>query len=188
MVGESKRRARWSVGLAVLVGLMGATSGVALASSAAPRVTPAAVPGCTSSGLVVWLDTEGNGAAGSFYYSLEFTNLSGHACTMTGAPGVSGVTLAGKQLGAAASRNETGPAKMVTLAPGQNVVSTLRITDTGVYSAAQCGQTTAAGLRVYPPGSTRSKIVPFPFSACSKSGVSYLSVTAVSRAGAGSTA
>jgi hypothetical protein len=35
-------------------------------------------------------------------YYLEFTNLSGHACTLAGYPGVSAVGLSGGQLGSPA--------------------------------------------------------------------------------------
>jgi hypothetical protein len=35
---------------------------------------------------------------------------------------------------------------------------------------------TAAGLRIYPPGQTQSKRVPFPFAACSKTGPQYLKI------------
>jgi Domain of unknown function (DUF4232) len=38
---------------------------------------------------VVWLNTQADHAAGSSYYELEFTNLSGHACALQGFPGVS---------------------------------------------------------------------------------------------------
>jgi hypothetical protein len=41
-------------------------------------------------------------AAGSIYYHLEFTNLSGRACTLVGYPGVSAINLSGHQLGSAA--------------------------------------------------------------------------------------
>jgi hypothetical protein len=37
-------------------------------------------------------------------------------------------------------------------------------------------------LRVYPPGETRSKVVPFPFRACARSGPVYLHVEALTRA------
>src|SRR6516162_7596320 len=42
----------------------------------------AAAPRCSTSGLVVWLDTQGNGAAGSVYYHLKLTNLSARTCTL----------------------------------------------------------------------------------------------------------
>ena len=71
------------------------------ASLAAPAAQ-AGTPRCATSGLVVWMDTQGDGAAGSVYYTLQFTNLSGHACTLRGYPGVSAVSLSGHQLGAPA--------------------------------------------------------------------------------------
>jgi len=160
----------------------------ALALAAASSSSAASIPACTSSGLVAWIDTSGNGAAGSFYYDLEFTNLSGHTCTLSGYPGVSGVDLAGHQLGSAASRNPTGRVRVITLASATNVNApdswatvVLRITDVGNYPTAMCRPVTAAGLRVYAPGQTTSSVVPFPFRACSRSGASYLSVEAVEK-------
>ena len=38
---------------------------------------------------------------------------------------------------------------------------------------------TAAGLRVFPPNQTQSKRVPFPFTACSKTGPLYLKIMPV---------
>ena len=35
----------------------------------------------------MWLNPEGSGTAGSFYYKLEFVNLSGRTCTLAGYPG-----------------------------------------------------------------------------------------------------
>ncbi|MDQ6778933.1 MAG: DUF4232 domain-containing protein, partial [Actinomycetota bacterium] len=57
--------------------------------------TAASTPKCATSGLVVWLNTQGNGAAGSIFYALELTNLSGQTCTLNGYAGVSAVDLAG---------------------------------------------------------------------------------------------
>jgi len=51
------------------------------------------VPACETPGLVEWLNTTGNGAAGSISYKLQFTNLSGHRCTLNGFPFVLGVGL-----------------------------------------------------------------------------------------------
>ena len=151
----------------------------AAASSAASRATAA----CATSGLVVWLNNQpGGAAAGSTYYELEFTNLSGRACTLRGYPGVSAVDLRLRQLGRAAGRNPTHALSTVTLAPGGSAVSVLQIADAYNYPAATCHRTTAAGLRVYPPNQTQAKIVPFPFLACSRSGPTYLHVAPVRRA------
>jgi len=146
----------------------------------------AGTPACTSAGLVAWLNTTGSGAAGSTYYALQFTNLSGHTCTITGYPGVSGVDLNGHQIGAPASRNPAHKTKVITLANGASssslnttALAVLRITDVANYPAAKCGAVTAAGLRVYVPGQKASQIVPFPFRACSKTSGPYLSVESV---------
>jgi hypothetical protein len=166
------------------LGLAAAGAGLsALAlTTGAPAVgsaVAASAPRCATSSLVIWLDTQGSGAAGSSYYNLEFTNLSAHACTLLGYPGVSGIDLAGRQLGSAAGRNPEHSATAVTIGARATAHSVLRIVDASNYPSSTCSQTTAAGLRVYPPGQTASKAVPYPFLACSRSGPGYLSVEAV---------
>ena len=78
---------------------------------------------------------------------MRFTNLSAHACTLLGYPGVAGVDLAGRQLGSAASRNPAHASASVTLAAGATAHAVLRITDTGNYGPSLCAPVTAAGLR-----------------------------------------
>src|SRR5689334_5566212 len=107
---------------AAIVALM--VAGAPLAHARAPRAAP-----CTTAGLVVWLDTNGDGAAGSTYFKLKLTNLSTHACTLVGYPGVSGIGLGGRQIGSAASRDPADPSRMVTLATGATASATLRIVD-----------------------------------------------------------
>jgi hypothetical protein len=145
----------------------------------APWAGAAGAPACTTSGLVVWLNTMGNGAAGSIYYALEFTNLSGHRCTLAGYPGVSAVDLGGRRIGAAAARDPALAPRTVTLGAGANVGATLQIVDAGNFSRSACRPVTAAGLRVYPPNQRASKVVPFPFAACGHGGVGVLRVRAV---------
>lgn len=136
----------------------------------------AGTPRCATAGLVVWLDTQGNGTAGSIYYQLQLTNLSGRTCTLGGYPGVSAVSLQGRQLGRAASRESGAKARTVTLANGATAEATLRIVAAGNFPRSACKQTTAAGLRVYPPSQTTAKTVPYPFEACSRSGPTVLIV------------
>jgi hypothetical protein len=153
---------------------------VSTATSVAAAETRAAVsgamPGCATSRLVIWLNTQGNGAAGSSYYNLELTNLSGRACSISGYPGVSAVNLAGRQVGAAAARDRAQPPHLLTLATGATATVLLRITDVANFPASSCRQVMAAGLRVYPPNQTGAKVVPFPFRACSRRGPTYLTV------------
>jgi hypothetical protein len=165
-----------------LAGVAALASGLLLAAGPG-SVTAGAVattpPGCATAGLVIWLDTTGNGAAGSSFYGLEFTNLSGHTCTLGGYPGVSGVNLTAKQVGRAATRDPSHPRHVVTLAQGATATAVLRIVDAGNFPKSTCHPVTAAGFRVYPPNRTTAKLVPFPFAACSRSGPAYLSVEAL---------
>jgi hypothetical protein len=175
------RRSR-AVGISIALGSVTAiglltTLGSSAASAAGARA--ASTPACQTAGLVVWIDTQENGAAGSFFYTLNFTNLSGRTCTLRGYPGVSGVNLTGTQLGAAAGRDTGTAVKTVTLANGQVASTILRIVDVGVLPTSSCRPTTVAGLRVFPPDQRASKVVPFPFPGCSRSGAKYLTVRAV---------
>jgi hypothetical protein len=130
---------------------------------------------------VVWLNTQGQGTLGHLNYFLQFTNLSGSACTLKGYPGVSAVDLRGRQLGSAAARDTTTPSRTIHLAPGATAKALVRITQTGVFSRAVCRPVTAAGFRIFAPNATSAKTVPFPFGACSRSGVTYLTIRAVRR-------
>ena len=154
---------------------MGAAAGQATAGAAHAAATPA----CQTASLVVWLDTQSNGAAGHFIYTLNFTNLSGHKCTLRGYPGISGVDLHGHQLGAAATKDNARPIKTITVGKGKTASTLMAITDVGVLPASTCKPVTAAGLRVFPPNQTASKVIPYPFQACSKSGARYIGVQAV---------
>jgi uncharacterized protein DUF4232 len=150
------------------------------AAGAAARTSHVATPACATSGLDVWLDTQGQGAAGTIFYKLNFTNLSGSTCTLFGYPGVSGTNLGGTQLGSPAVREIVTP-HTVTLANGATAFAQVGIVQPGLFPASKCGPVTAAGLRVFPPNQTQSKRVPFPFTACSKTGPLYLKVVPVQK-------
>lgn len=129
---------------------------------------------CAASALVAWLDTQPQGALGTYVYDLQFTNLSGGACTLAGYPRVSAIGIGGSQIGRAAS-DYLLSSKTVVLARGATATALLFVRETGTFKA-PCGVVTAAGLRVYPPDrTTMPKLIPFPFSACSTSQM-YLSV------------
>ncbi len=160
--------------------------------AAKPTLSSAAVaPACTTANLDVWLNTAGNGAAGSSYYNLNLTNLSSHSCTLIGYPGVSAITQAGIQLGSAAGRDAQHASTRVTLVSARTAKgfesSTTRNTATVIlqitvaenFPTARCSPITASGLRVYPPSQKESTVVPFPFVACAKAGPQFLRVEAV---------
>ncbi len=126
----------------------------------------------------MWLNSEDSGTAGSFYFHLELANLSGRTCTLAGYPGVSAVNLVGRQIGASARREVTQKPQVVTLAPEAQTTALIRVVHVGALPAS-CRPVAAAGFRVYPPGQTTSKVVPFPFRTCSSAGQSAISVRAV---------
>jgi Protein of unknown function (DUF4232) len=84
----------------------------ALAATATAPAANASTPACTTSGLVVWINTQATHYTGGALYTLEFTNLSGHACTLHGTPGVSAVILSGRQIGVPANGNYTHTRKV----------------------------------------------------------------------------
>ena len=148
----------------------GTTTATASSAGATPR--------CTSSALAVWIGIgEGGGAAGSTYYPIELTNISGHSCHLAGFPGVS--AWSGRQLGSPAARDHSRPAQTVSLARGDTAHVLLRITDVANLPAGTCKPVAASGLKVYPPDERSARGIPFNFEACSKAGPVFLSVRPV---------
>ena len=156
--------------------------GTATGTPAAPG-GPAPCP-TRSLGLKLGLS---QGAAGSVYQVLDFTNISSVSCTLYGYPGVS---LAGgqpvTQVGLAAGENPTPPRELVTLAPGQVANSLLRIVDALNYPASKCGPVTTQWMQVYPPNQTTPIFLSYKTTACSKP-VRILTVSVV-QPGSGGTA
>jgi len=154
------------------VGGMACTATLIPVASLAATGSAASAPRCATSGLVVWASADyGGGYAGGYYYTISFTNLSGHACTLRGYPGVSAVSLTGHQLGSPAAWGSVTP-RVVRLANGATATARLNIGDAGAF----CRPVTAAGLRVYPPNQTASKVVPLPFGACPHAGPVWMGV------------
>jgi Domain of unknown function (DUF4232) len=125
----------------------------------------------------VWVAVDqGNGAAGSIYYPLQFTNLSRHACTLHGFPGVSATTLSGRQLGSPASWNHATAPRTVLLAAGATAHAVLRWSDVAVDTAPGCHPAYASALRIYPPDQRSSTNAAFSLRVCSHAGPIYMSV------------
>ena len=157
-----------------------APSGPAGPSASVRPAARAVVPGCETPGLVIWLNTDGDAAAGGVFYNLEFTNLSGHACTLNGFPFINAVSLTGSLLGHRAAFTG-GPAHQVTLKQGETATAEFQIVNVLNFLPSQCKPVTAAGFRIFPPNQTRAKVVPFPFGACSANGAVYMSVRPVTK-------
>jgi Protein of unknown function (DUF4232) len=152
-------------------------------TSLSPAV--AGPPPCATSGLNVTLGAS-NGAAGSVYQTIVFTNTSGATCTLLGYPGVSLVSAPPyTQIGLAAQRSSTTPVTTVTLASGATASAVLRVVDALNFGSATCGPTKAAFLRVYPPNQTAPVYLADASQVCAQP-VQTLFISAV-QAGSGGT-
>lgn len=151
-----------------------------IASPAASGASTASAKPCASSGLVVWAGPEeGGGSAGHYAYRLEFTNLSGSTCTVSGYPSVSAVSLQGKRVGAVAIQG-AGKKIAVTLKADQSAVATLQIANALDFPKNACKPTMAAGLRIGVPGGSGSKIAPLAFETCASTKSKTLQIGTVS--------
>jgi hypothetical protein len=183
-IPKTARRVTAVVAAASVAGLIATTAAFAASSSGAAlaadtgRASSAAVPACTAKDLGVWVAvSQGNGAAGSLFLPLQFTNLSRHACAMRGFPGVSAVDRNGHQLGSPAGWSHVIPSRTVVLAPGATAHTILRYSDVEVSSAPGCHPTFGTfELRVYPPGQRAATYAAFDLQACSHAGPVYLGV------------
>ena len=144
-----------------------------------PVTTPAAAPAttnapqtpvdptiCRSTALSVTLGSS-EGATGTVYASLKFTNDGQIPCVLHGFPGVSYVGGDnGAQVGPAAERDGVKGAAISL--PHSGVASAqLAMVQVLNYDAAVCHPTPVKGLRVYPPGETASVFVPLKGTGCS---------------------
>jgi hypothetical protein len=172
--------------LAVTGAAFAATSSAASPGSGAARAASAAIPKCTAAlgqggDVSAWVaGDEGNGAAGTIYYPLEFTNLSAHTCSMRGFPGVSAIGRNAQQLGSPASWESgggLGTPRTVDVAPGATVHAILAYHDAAVSTELGCDPVnTTFDLRVYPPDDRSATFAFFDLEACSHAGPIYLSV------------
>jgi len=153
-------------------------------SSSAATTPPAAQAGpCSTSALRVTLGSQEGAAAGHFYRTLDFTNISGASCTLYGYPGVSFVTaIGGSQIGAAASRSPASK-QLIVLAPGKKAHAVLDLLDVLNFPSSQCAATNAHWLKVYPPNQFSATYVPWTAMVCSKPKPVYLSVAPVRHGG-----
>jgi hypothetical protein len=152
-------------------------------SSSAATGTPGAVaggpPACATRGLKASAGLA-QGAAGSIYQVIDFTNISGASCTLFGYPGVA--LAAGSpvtQVGTAAARSNASPAKAVTLGAGQTANALLRITQALNYPTAKCHPVGTAYLQIYPPNQTTPIYLAYKSTGCSATGVNLLSIGVV---------
>src|SRR5260370_27088908 len=175
--GTTARRAV-ECAAAAFAGLATSPAAYAATSSGRGSAAVASVPRRPASVLGVWLAVDqGNGAAGTIYYPLEFTNLSHHTCYLYGYPGVSALDRNGHQLGSPAGRGSLRGARIVNLAPGATAHTLLAYHDAVVTTEPGCDPVnSAANLRVYPPGQRSATFAAFSFEACSHAGPIWMNI------------
>jgi len=104
--------------------------------------------------------------AGAGVSTLEFTNVSGVACALSGYPGVAAYGAGGAQIGNAAGRDTSVTARRIVLAPG----ATAHAAVAASVSAGSCRPVVATGLRVVPPGQSAARYIRHAIPACGLAG------------------
>jgi Domain of unknown function (DUF4232) len=146
------------------------TSAAPATSAAAPPASqaPAGPPPCPTRSLGVKLGLA-QGAAGSTYTVIDFTNISNGTCTLYGYPGVS---LGGghpvTQIGLAAAESPVTPRQLVTLASGAVANALLQIVHAQNFPPSTCGPVTASWLVIYPPNQTTPVYLKYSSLTCSR--------------------
>ncbi|MET9076215.1 DUF4232 domain-containing protein [Streptomyces sp. NPDC004232] len=156
----SPRRGAAAALTAAVVGLTAA--GAAWSAPAAAPSAAKALRTCTASDLHLSMGRK-EGAAGSLYWPVRFTNTSTRSCALRGYPGVSVLDTAHHQLGPAAARSGTSY-RTVALAPGHSASAVLRTTNGPV--GGPCLRT-GSYLRVFPPASRTPVLIPASWTTCS---------------------
>ena len=141
----------------------------------------AAAPPCTTAGLRVSKGAP-NGAAGTIFYHIDFTNTSDTTCVLEGYPGVSLVSAgsnAGHQVGDDAKRTTTTPVHPVVLASGQSAHAVLGVADAANFPPAKCKPVTAHWLKVFPPNQRSAAYVSFTTQTCALQSQPTMTVAAM---------
>jgi hypothetical protein len=169
---KGTRRTIVAIAAALVLGT-GSAVWATSSASAAPSVVP---PVCTTSNLAVWVNVGGgSAAAGTWYYPLEFTNVSGHTCRVWGYPGVSATNAVGKQLGDAATRDPVFPAAWVNI-PAGGTAHALFGYGAAEVDTSNCKPVTATFLKVYPPNRFSAGQAFFSYPSCTLAHHNYLLV------------
>ena len=141
----------------------------------------AGVSRCAPSGLDISIASRGAArvvAAHTATIPVDFTNISGAACTLSGYPQVSAYLAGGGQVGNAAVLDRSVSAQRVMLAPG----ATAHAAVVESVPSGRCSPVAATGLRVVLPGQDVPRYVRHAITACSAAGHKapvFLSVRAV---------
>jgi hypothetical protein len=166
------RRAAAAIAAALALGTGSAVWAVSSASAApaAPSRPSALIPVCTAADLSVWVNIGlVQGAAGTLYYPLEFTNDSAHTCRTWGWPGVSAANAKDRQLGDAAQRLHDFTPAWVNIGAGATAHALLSYGNAEVQTSG-CKPTNASQIKVYAPNQRSFDIGFFSLPVCTVGG------------------
>jgi hypothetical protein len=179
------RSVRWArgllAGITAIAAVLALTAVAWAATSPGGRATGTAtsLPRCSASELGVWVAADyGQGAAGSTFLPLDFTNVGHRTCTLRGFPAVTAVARNGHQLGPAATRSNLITPRTIKLAPGATAHAVLQYIQAVATNCAVAKQVPAFELKVRPPHRTAADHALFDFETCPGQKV-YLMVTAI---------
>ncbi|MFH9398680.1 DUF4232 domain-containing protein [Streptomyces sp. NPDC017638] len=148
---------------ALAAALLGVTAaGAAWSATPGAARTTAAIRTCAVSDLYLSMGGK-EGAAGSLYWPVRFTNTSTTTCALRGYPGVSVLDGAHHRIGPAAGHSGRSFGT-TALSPGRSATAVLRTTNGPVGGPCE---RTGTYLRVYPPASRTATLVPAPWKTCS---------------------
>ncbi len=124
---------------------------------------PAAAPGCAMAGLRISVGTGSRVTTAVTRYPLDFTNVGGTPCTLTGYPEVAAYQGDGTEVGDVSVADTSVAAARVMLAPGQTAHTSL-----DASLSARCRPVRVSGLRVVSPGQSaaRARYVKRSLTAC----------------------
>ncbi|GAB2988708.1 DUF4232 domain-containing protein [Saccharothrix stipae] len=136
------------VAVAAIVAAVSVTGGTAVATAG----VGAGAATCRSVDLDIGFGRV-EGAAGTVYREVVFTNRGLHTCVLRGFPGVSYVDAHGNQVGAAATRvGDRG--SLLTLPHGGTAISDVGFAQVDNFDPDVCRKTPVWGIRVFPPDET----------------------------------
>lgn len=159
--------------------LMALGAAVAVPAGAVAAAAPVTPRSCTANQLTI---TPGrvDGAAGTLWLPLYFTNTSTRACTGYGFPRVAYVTGPhGQQVNDQATHDSSNAPQPVVLAPGESAMAVLRMPQAGNYDEQTCRPVQVAGIRVAPPGVRATVFISQPKTACSVGGIATPGISAL---------
>lgn len=124
------------------------------------------------------------GAAGTVYVTLVFTNPVLYTCTVHGHPAVSSVKGAAHLRVGPSATADPGTSSVVWVQPfGGTASASLGIVSTGNFTSSACGAASASGLRVAAPQSIHPTYLAYTHSVCTHLASTHVSTVVAGPAG-----